>query len=220
MTDFVVHTVPGSPFARAVLVTLEEKRARYRLAPIAPGSMRSDAYRELHPFARMPVLDHGDFRLYETQAILRYIDRVLPEPTLSPASSRDLARMDQVMNICDWYLFQGVGNVIGFQRFVAPRILGLPPDEAACAAAMPAAHRVFAVLSGILGAAPFLGGASPSLADILGGTHLSILSSTPEWRELTADRPNLVGWLSRLEARPSFAATTIERLTSEATAAA
>ena len=29
--------------------------------------------------------------------------------------------MDQVMNISDWYLFQGVGNVIGFQRIVGPR---------------------------------------------------------------------------------------------------
>jgi hypothetical protein len=64
-------TVPGSPFATAALVTLEEKQASYRVEPIAPGVMRSDAYRELHPFARMPVLDHGDFRLYETQAILR-----------------------------------------------------------------------------------------------------------------------------------------------------
>ena len=220
MTDFIVHTVPGSPFARAVLVTLEEKHARYRLEPLAPGAMRSDQYRGMHPFGRIPVLDHGDFRLYETQAILRYLDRVLLEPPLSPASNRDLARMDQVMNICDWYLFQGVGNVIGFQRFVAPRILGLPTDEAACAAAMPAAHRVFGVLSGLLGAASFLGGTAPSLADILAGTHLSILSGVPEWRELTADRPNLVDWLARMEARPSFVATTIERLTAQATAAA
>ncbi len=220
MTDFIVHTVPGSPFARAVLVTLEEKHARYRLEPLAPGAMRSDPYRGMHPFGRIPVLDHGDFRLYETQAILRYLDRVLPEPPLSPASNRDLARMDQVMNICDWYLFQGVGNVIGFQRFVAPRILGLPTDEAACAAAMPAAHRVFGVLAGLLGAASFLGGAAPSLADILAGTHLSILSGVPEWRELTADRPNLIDWLARMEARPSFVATTIERLTAQATAAA
>ena len=34
MSEFTVHTVPGSPFARAVLATLEEKGARYRLAPL------------------------------------------------------------------------------------------------------------------------------------------------------------------------------------------
>jgi len=37
MSGFIVHTIPGSPFARAVLITLEEKRASYRLAPVAPG---------------------------------------------------------------------------------------------------------------------------------------------------------------------------------------
>ena len=37
-------------------------------------------------------------------------------PALTPADPKAAARMDQVMNICDWYLFQGVDNVIGFQR--------------------------------------------------------------------------------------------------------
>src|SRR5947209_8649126 len=32
MSEFIVHTVPGSPFARSVLATLEEKGASYRLA--------------------------------------------------------------------------------------------------------------------------------------------------------------------------------------------
>ena len=33
--------------------------------------------------------------------------------------------MDQLMNINDWYLFQGVANVIAFQRIIAPRLMGL-----------------------------------------------------------------------------------------------
>ena len=41
MSEFIVHTIPGSPFARAVLATLEEKGASYRLAPVMPGTMRS-----------------------------------------------------------------------------------------------------------------------------------------------------------------------------------
>ena len=55
--------------------------------------------------------------------------------------------MDQVLNICDWYLFQGVNSVIGFHRVVGPRLMGLTPDEAAVAAAMPKAHVVFNELS-------------------------------------------------------------------------
>src|SRR5438093_689803 len=116
MAEYTIHTVPGSPFARAVLATLEEKGAAYGIVPIAPGTTKQPEHLARHPFGRMPVLEHGDFRLYETQAILRYLDRILPEPALTPADPRAAARMDQLMSINDWYLFQGCLNVIGFQR--------------------------------------------------------------------------------------------------------
>jgi hypothetical protein len=67
MSSFVVHTIPGSPFARAVLATLEERGAAYRVAPVAPGTLKSEAHLALHPFGRIPVLDHDGFRLYDTQ---------------------------------------------------------------------------------------------------------------------------------------------------------
>ncbi len=147
MSEFTVHTIPGSPFARAVLATLEEKGARYRLAPVMPGTMRSPEHLARHPFGRVPVFEHNGFVIYETQAILRYLDRVLPEPSLTPADPKAAARMDQVMNINDWYLFQGVGNVIIFHRVIGPQLMGLKPDEAAIEAAMPKARTVFAELA-------------------------------------------------------------------------
>ena len=59
MSEFTVHTIPGSPFARAVLATLEEKGASYRLAPMAPGAHKSPEHLARHPFGRVPVLEHG-----------------------------------------------------------------------------------------------------------------------------------------------------------------
>ena len=105
--------------------TLEEKGASYRLAPMAPGAHKSPEHLARHPFGRVPVLEHGGFVLYETQAILRYLDRVLPAPALTPADQNRAARMDQVMNINDWYLFHGVANVIIFHRVIGPRLTGL-----------------------------------------------------------------------------------------------
>ena len=43
MSDFVVYGVPGSPFMRSVLVALEEKRAPYRVEPLAPAALRKAA---------------------------------------------------------------------------------------------------------------------------------------------------------------------------------
>src|SRR5438477_6375254 len=102
MSEFIVHSIPGSPFGRAVMATLEEKGASYRLAPVMPSALKSSAHLALHPFGRIPVLEHDGFALYETQAILRYLDRVVGDPPLTPLDPRHAARMDQVLNVCDW----------------------------------------------------------------------------------------------------------------------
>lgn len=214
--EVVVHTVPGSPYGRAVLVALEEKGAAYRLSAVAPGAAKVEPHLSLHPFGRVPAMEHGDFRLYETQAMLRYVDRMWPAPSLSPGDSRALARMDQALNICDWYLMQGVNNVIGYHRLVAPRLFGAAPDEAAVAAAMPRAHQVVGVLAAMLGENEFLAGEQFTLADILCAAHLDFLAMTPEWTALAAGAPPLVSWLDRVRARPSFAATGVERLMAKA----
>jgi glutathione S-transferase len=219
MSAFIVHSIPGSPFGRSVLVALEEKAAPYRLVPVAPRSLRSPQHLSRHPFGRVPVLEHGEFRLYETQAILRYLDRVLPRPALTPAEPRSAARMDQLMNVNDWYLFQGVADVIAFQRVVGPRLLGLIPDEAAIAAAMPKAHAVFAELAGLLGAQPCFAGEALSLADVLLAPQLDFLQQTPEWQALAGPHAYLRQWLGRMQARPSLAATTWERVAAMAAAA-
>jgi len=212
MSAFQVHTVHGSPFARAVLATLEEKTAPYAVVAVAPGTLKSEVHLALHPFGRVPVLEHNGFRLYETQAILRYLDRILPAPRLTPADAQAAARMDRVMNINDWYLFQGVANVVAFQRIVGPKLMGLIPDEQAIVAAMPKGHIVIGELSRLLGQQSYFAGNSVSLADLHLAPQLDFLAMTPEWRELSAKAGNLNAWLSRMTARPSMKATSWERV--------
>src|SRR6266478_8300549 len=219
MSEFIVHSVPGSPFGRAVLATLEEKRASYRLSPVAPGALRIEPHISRHPFGRVPVLEHDGFLLYETQAILRYLDRVLPTPPLTPADPKAAARMDRAMNINDWYLFQGVNNVITFHRIVGPRLMGLTPDESAIAGAMPKAHAVCDELARLLGAQPYFAGEAVTLADLLLAPQLDVLAETPEWAALSAGNQNLIGWLARMNTRSSLNATTWERVADMAKAA-
>jgi glutathione S-transferase len=219
MSEFVVYTVPGSPYARAVLATLEEKRADYRLSPLAPAGIKSEPHLSRHPFGRMPAIEHDGFKLYETQAILRYIDRIFPGPSLTPADPKAAARMDQVMNINDWYLFQGVANVIVFHRVIGPRLLGVAPDEAAIAAAMPQAYVVFGEFAQLLGSQPCFAGDQLSLADLMVAPQLDFFAGTPEWAPLTANKPNLLAWLDRMNRRASMQATTWSRVSEMAQAA-
>jgi len=212
MDRFTVHLVPGSPYARAVLVALEEKGAPYQVAGIAPSGLRKPEYLARQPFGKFPVVEHGDFTLYETQAVLRYIDRLLPEPALTPGDIRRAARMDQVMNINDHYLFRGVSNVVVFQRVVGPKIMGIVPDEAAIATVIEPGHVVFGELARLLGDQPYMAGAELSLADVLLAPQVDLYTGLPEWEVLIAPHSGLVAWLARMQARASMRATSWERV--------
>jgi glutathione S-transferase len=216
LSSFIVYTVPGSPFARAVLATLEEKAVPYRIVALKPGEHRAPDHLSRHPFGRMPVIEHGDFRLYETQAIMRYIDRVVAEPALSPTDPCRLARMDQLININDWYLFQGCANVIVFNRVVGPRLLGLKPDEAAIAQAVPRAQVVLQELAWLLGDQAYFGGEQVTLADLVIAPQLDLFAEAPEWGDLKVTAGPLHRWLERMRGRPSMQNTTWERVAAAA----
>lgn len=217
MTEITVRFVPGSPFGRAVAGVLEEKGLPWRLIALRPGDHKNPAYLALHPFGRMPLIEHGDFQLYETQAILRYVDRIAPKPPLTPADPRAEARMNQVMGILDWYLFPRSVALL-FPRVVAPR-LGLPVDESGIPEALPQVKLCIDALSGILGAQDFMAGATPSLADFALAPHIDFLELAVEGREMLATHANLRAWLKRMNARPSLASTTWDAMSERAAAA-
>jgi len=206
MTEMVVHGVPGSPFLRAVQMGLEEKRVSYRLQAMGPGDSKSEVYLKKHPFGRVPAFEHGDFCLYETQAILRYLDDVFPEPPFEPSDPRAAARMNQIIGINDWYFFPKVSAVIVFQRIIGPTLLGTATDEAAIAAAIPLASICISELDHLLGSQQFLAGESLSIADLMLAPQLDFFAETPEGKSLIRET-RLSAWLDRMNTRPSMRAT-------------
>jgi glutathione S-transferase len=216
MTDFIVHGVAGSPYVRCALLGLEEKGASWRLAGLAgPGAGRTPEHLARHPFGRIPVLDHGDFRLYETQAILRYLDRIIPDPPLTPTDPRAEARMNQMIGITDWYVMPHISIGITFGRLVAPKF-GLPTDEAKIAAAVPLAATCVGEIARLLADQPFLAGDAVSIADLMLAPHMVFLEAAPEGGPLLAPHPNLRAWIERMNERPAMRATTWEQVAAAA----
>jgi glutathione S-transferase len=213
MNDFVVYGVPGSPYTRAPLLGFHEKGAAYRLAVFGTdlGKPRSEEHLQLHPFGRVPILDHGDFRLYETQAILRYLDAVLPGVSLQPQDPRAAARMNQIIGIVDWYVFPYVSVGITAERFLSQRFWNRGPDEATIARALPNAAICIRELQRLQGSAQFLTGDTLSIADLMVAPQLDFFRATPEAEKLLAGT-SLDGWLQRMRARPSMQATEAARL--------
>jgi len=210
MSEIVIHGTPGSPYLRSALLGLEEKGTPYRLNVVGMGEHKQAAHLARHPFGRIPVLDHGDFRLYETQAILRYLDAVFPDPPLRPTDAQRLARMDQIVGIVDWYLFPQVSATIGWQRIAVP-MRGGTPDEAIIAAALPDARICIGELARLRGAGPYMAGDALSIADLMLVPHIAYFARTPEGQQLLPGT-GLDDWLARMESRPSLRATSPEAL--------
>jgi len=211
MSEIVLHFAVGSPYSRAALLGLEEKGARYRRAPIHPGAVKSAEHLSRHPFGRVPVLEHGDFRLYETQAILRYVDAAIPGPALQPKDPKAMARMSQIANIVDWYVFPSISVGISAERLLSQMFWNRGTDESNIAKALPEARVCIAELERLKGDAEFMAGGEASIADLMLAPHLAIFKMTPEGAEMLS-RSSLSLWLDRIRKRDSWAATEPERL--------
>src|SRR5260221_4286828 len=203
----IVYGRAGSTYVWSTRLALAEKGVAHELIEVPIGEHRQEPHLARHPFGRVPAFEHDGFAIYETQAILRYIDDVFPDPPLTPGDARERARMNQVIGIIEWYFFPKASAPIAFNRIIGPRLLGLPCDEAAIADAMPMARTCFEVFDGILGEKPYFTGNNVSLADIMLAAQLDLFSECAEGRELIAGTANLPAWLERMLARPSFAAT-------------
>lgn len=206
----VIHGIPGSPYVRMPMLACEEKGVPWRLQALGFGQQQAPEHLARHPFGRIPAIEHGDFRLYECQAILRYIDAAFDGPRLTPLEPKAMARMSQVLNVLDWYVMPSLTGAIGFNRVVKP-MLGRPVDEDAVAAAVPLARTSVRALEEILGSNRYFAGDELSLADLAAVAHLDMAPATPEGADMLAGSP-LLGWLERMRARASVQSTTMQKM--------
>jgi glutathione S-transferase len=211
MSTIIIHGVPGSPYVRMPMLACEEKGVAWRLEPMGMGDARTPEHLVRQPFGRIPAIEHGDFKLYEAQAIIRYIDQAFDGPSLTPADPQAQARMNQVMNIVDWYVMPSISSGIVFNRVIKP-MFGMPVDEAVVAAAIPMAGVCVSALTDILGGKRYFAGDAVSLADIAAVAHLDFMAAAPETAELLAASPTLEAWLDRMTSRPSAQKTTMTAL--------
>jgi glutathione S-transferase len=154
----------------------------------------------------VPAFEHDGFALYETQAILRYIDEGFPVAPLQPTDLRQFARMNQIMGIVDAYAWPSIAGGILVNRFLRPR-LGLTVDEAAIAAALPRARLCLAEIARLQGEQPYLAGERVSLADLMVIPLLYFFGRLPEGEAPIAEHPTLRSWMRRMEERQSFQVT-------------
>jgi glutathione S-transferase len=196
----------GSTYVRTVKMLLAEKGVTdFTQVPlnVLSGDPKTPEHLERHPFGKVPVVDVDGLRLLETSAITRYLNDVLPGPSLIPASPEDRARMDMVVGITDSYGYGSRVGVAGYHLF--PDFIG-GRDEARHAAALETAAKVLGFAMSTKGSAPFIAG-ELSLADLYLAPLAFYVSLTPDAEALFAGAEGFAAWWDGIQARPSYQST-------------
>lgn len=118
-----------SPFVRKVLAVLEFKGLSYTLDPVVPY-MGNDAFAQVSPLRRIPVLVHGALTLCDSSVICQYLDESFPDPPLWPRDIACRAKARWLEEYADTQLFQVMVWGLFNEVVLAPNLFGRPTDEA------------------------------------------------------------------------------------------
>ena len=203
-----LYGVAYSVYSRIACLALGEKGVPHDFVEtdvFAPGGPTAE-HMARHPFGRIPVLQVGDFQLYETCAITRYVDEAFPGPALQPDDVQARARMAQAISILDAYAYRTLVWDVFVERVRAP-VEGRAPDEDKITASLPLARTCLDALNSIMGNQPWLCGPEISLGDLHAFPMLLYFRMAREGEELLAEHPALLRWLQTMAERSTVRAT-------------
>jgi glutathione S-transferase len=162
------------------------------------GKTDTPQYRAMNPTGLVPTLQEGDFTLWESNAILRYLcNAYAPASALWPQDARARANIDRWMDAQQSVLNRPMVVVFwGLVRTPADK-----RDPAAIAQGIADAAKAYGMIEPLLAKHDFIAGADFTLADIPWGVHAH------RWFNMDFDRPalpNLHAWYRRLCDRPAY----------------
>ena len=195
-----VYGHPASTCTRKLLCALAEKGVDYEfvLVDIMKGDQKSAEHLARHPFGVVPVLDDDGFVLYESRAILRYLNAKLGG--LAPTDAKDLGIMEQWISVEQSYFSPPAMKAI-LEIFFSP-MKGTTPDQDVIAKGKAEAAKALDVLDRALVGKEFLAG-SFSIAEITYAPYFQYLFDTGHG-DIVKERPNVAAWWSRISERPSW----------------
>jgi glutathione S-transferase len=197
MTKVTVHGFPRSTYVNIVRLVLRHKGIAFAFNDLEPV-MGQASHLALHPFGRVPVLEHDDFRVYETSAIVLYLEDAFDSVPLMPRDPRSRALVHQWISSVNGYFYPDMIFHLVHERLVFPP-LGIAADEKVVQAALPRIERQLEVLENSLKSEDdFLVGAL-SLADFFLYPSMYAFNLTAEGQEYLPRKPCAAAWLKRMD---------------------
>lgn len=161
------------------------------------GIVDTDAYGSMNPNRLVPTIQDGDFVLWESNAIVRYLSHVYGDGRLWPRDARVLADADRWM---DWQqttvnpgLYDAFWNLV--------RLEPAKRNQAAIDASIAKSEANMAILDAHLADRRWMAGDTFTMGDI------PIACAVHRWFGMPLERkprPNLQRWLAEIHERPAF----------------
>jgi glutathione S-transferase len=171
------------------------------------GLVDGAEYRAKNPNGRVPMIEDGDFVLWESNAIVRYLAaRHAPDSALYPADSQARAVADKWM---DWT----TSTFADPFRHVFWGVLRTPAEQqdwVQINGAIKTVQGLLVMVDEALANQPYLSGDEFGMGDIPLGSFIYA------WFEMPIERPamhHLQAWYERLKARPAYQAAVMTALT-------
>ncbi len=196
MAAIRIHGLTPSTFTRTVRLACHEKGIDYELVPTFPGQIDP-----LNPFRKIPAITHGDLVLFESTAILRYLDRAFPGPKLWPEGAVEAAICDQWSSaVCD-------SLVNAALRYMAARFGFLPVPAEMVQKYLDKTAEVVPIFDLQLASHRYLAGDQLTAADLFLAPVLFYFPGIPELKAIADSAPNCARWAREMAGRPSMQAT-------------
>lgn len=211
-----LYYTPISPNSRRVWITLLEKQVEFELVKLnIDGDQFQPEFLKLNPFHHIPVLEDDDFSVFESLAILDYLEAKYPNPPLLPKDAKSLARVRMVELVT-------VNELMPLLLPLATQAWGIvEPDPQKQEKAKQQINIALGFFEDVLGDSQLFGGEGINRADIVAGTVVTQLpgigmpldnypkmsawceqlTQHPSWQKTQVSQQEMLGFISRLKAR-------------------
>ena len=163
------------------------------------GEQRTSDFLSITPFGKVPVLVDGNFKLSESNAIIKYLCKK-SKSDLYPSDLEKQAEVDMWCDFISQHLTVGAYVKVIFNKMVAPRI-GVEPDQRSIKEGYEFIGKYLSLIEEKLNKTKFLAGDKMTIADI------SLLAIVDPSEIIDIDLkpyPKLTAWRSSLKAQSFY----------------
>ena len=200
----------GSPYSWRVWLALEHLGLPYELKVLSfsEKDQLKPGFVAINPRHQVPTIVHDGFALWESLAILEYLDEIAPARRLYPGTPQERARIRRLVREDEEHL-DGKGLTPVYEElYLKPA--GAPPDEAKLEAGRKKLAEELAYFGRELKGA-FLAGEAPTAADFVLYPDIAYVKriglKKPESKLAGILPPPIAQWAARIEALPYFGKT-------------